>query len=58
MVCIESVKYQGLNPFEFRAGLKPTGYGYSEFAPGLNPFEFRAGLKQHPGAAVQAVAVS
>ena len=36
----------GLNPFEFRAGLKRTNESISKQMISLNPFEFRAGLKQ------------
>ena len=36
----------GLNPFEIRAGLKPTtAAAQCSAAIGLNPFEIRAGLK-------------
>ena len=39
------MKWQiGLNPFEFRAGLKQH-YSVARAFSGLNPFEFRAGLK-------------
>ena len=34
-----------LNPFEFRAGLKPLACQQGDVVGGLNPFEFRAGLK-------------
>ena len=34
-----------LNPFEIRAGLKPTGSAKIMRPVGLNPFEIRAGLK-------------
>ena len=34
-----------LNPFEFRAGLKPYGGEANYSWVSLNPFEFRAGLK-------------
>ena len=34
-----------LNPFEFRAGLKPDNAMSEQLLAGLNPFEFRAGLK-------------
>ena len=36
----------GLNPFEFRAGLK-RGRRKDKRFEGLNPFEFRAGLKPY-----------
>ncbi|MFZ1499239.1 MAG: hypothetical protein WAT33_05375, partial [Giesbergeria sp.] len=37
----------GLNPFEFRAGLKQHAAAQAKKdAEGLNPFEFRAGLKR------------
>ena len=40
------MKWQiGLNPFEFRAGLKQH-YSVARAFSGLNPFEFRAGLKR------------
>ena len=39
---------QSLNPFEFRAGLKPKGQAMFDVYMSLNPFEFRAGLKR-PG---------
>ncbi len=35
-----------LNPFEFRAGLKPGLLVRYTSDCGLNPFEFRAGLKR------------
>ena len=36
----------GLNPFEFRAGLKRLAGIPLKETNGLNPFEFRAGLKR------------
>ncbi len=35
----------GLNPFEFRAGLKLHNFSVMLRVKCLNPFEFRAGLK-------------
>ena len=35
-----------LNPFEFRAGLKPKKQKVPKRQLRLNPFEFRAGLKR------------
>ena len=38
--------FDGVNPFEFRAGLKRKMFHVEAFRFGLNPFEFRAGLKR------------